>query len=228
MKKKKILLLILCPFIFMILYCVAEDQYSHYEVQKANDKLRHNNAFGYYPAGEDDWLIKMYDGRNVTCDDYWKGVLCYDSIHFYHDFKYNIDLLVPEGFERINEKEDNTIMFANTTDSTFTISSFSLLKLNFWKRHTTTLNERYDIFSNRLQQDYTINVLEWKETPECIEVRGRLYIKADPRQSVNFIHKYINRGWKYDLLAMMLYNSNSEEDREIAEKIVRTFPDRPF
>ena len=182
----------------------------------------------YYPAGCDDWLIKMYDGRNVTCGDYGKGVLCYDSICFYHDFKYNIDLLVPEGFDRINKKEDDSIMFANVTDSTFIISSFSLFKLSFWNRYAKTLNERYDIFSNRLQQDYTVNVLERIETPECIEVSGRVYIKADPRQTANFIYKYINRGWKYDLVTMVLYSSNLEKDREIAEKIVRTFPDRPF
>ena len=49
MKKKKKLLLILCPFIFLILYGIAEDQYRYYKVRKSNDKLRYNNAFGYYP-----------------------------------------------------------------------------------------------------------------------------------------------------------------------------------
>lgn len=226
MKKKIVILLSLSVFLLIFIFNVCWEYKKGIDWQEAHIKyLSEHSVFYYRPAGDDNWLQRIFEGKNVTCDRWEEGILKYDSILFYHDFALDFDVIIPDSMVRyINNPDKEVLLFTSETDVGRIVMFVTCLRTKVGKN----LQERCAYYMNSWKEQIHIISDEEKIEQDCIYLTGTAINMEDSLTRFQFIRKFVNRDWDYDLSLFVFYDTLSEKGKKEIERVVETFPDRPF
>lgn len=153
MKKNIIISLSLSVFLIFIFNEFWEHRKRLNEEKADLYRLSEHTAFYYKPAGDDNWLRRIFDGKEILCNRWGEGILQYDTIQFFHDFALGFDVIIPDSMVRyVNNPDKNELLFTSETDTSMIAMSVTCMSTDIGEN----LQERYTYYMNNWKKQFHI------------------------------------------------------------------------
>ena len=184
----------------------SDESCSNEEIQTPYDTLEINKT------------LKEVFKRDVTIANYDSEVLQYKNYKFFYAFEMKICLLIPEGFKRITDPDNQMVIFTNKEKMVLIIKTYY--------NEGETLPERVKEYKQEWAADNKISYDKETINDDYAELEGTI---GNDDGKLGFCRKLVSYNNEYDKTLLFEYQIKDKIQAEkYIDTIVKLYPALPF